>query len=100
MIEPQMGENIGAAARAMMNFGLCELVVVNPRDGWPNERAEAMASGAAVILENARLAADSKSGLGGFSFALAMTARPREIAAAGDDAARGGAGVQNAHRSR
>lgn len=73
-----MGENIGAAARAMMNFGLCELVVVNPRDGWPNERAEAMASGAAVILENARLAADSKSGLGGFSFALAMTARPRE----------------------
>ncbi|HNS87648.1 MAG TPA: RNA methyltransferase [Parvularculaceae bacterium] len=78
MIEPQMGENIGAVARAMMNFGLSELVIVNPRDGWPNERAEAMASGAAVILEQARVERDSPAGLADFSFALAMTARPRE----------------------
>jgi len=78
MIEPQMGENIGAAARAMMNFGLSELVVVNPRDGWPNERAEAMASGAIVILEKARIANDSAAGLADFNYALAMTARPRE----------------------
>ena len=46
LVEPQMGENIGAAARAMWNFGLRGLRVVNPRDGWPNPAAVAMASGA------------------------------------------------------
>jgi tRNA/rRNA methyltransferase len=46
LIEPQMGENIGAVARAMLNFGLTDLRIVNPRDGWPNERAIAMSSGA------------------------------------------------------
>ena len=46
LIKPQMGENIGACARAMLNCGLDELRIVNPRDGWPNERAEAMSSGA------------------------------------------------------
>ena len=43
--EPQLGENIGACARAMANFGLTDLRLVNPRDGWPNEKAEAMAAG-------------------------------------------------------
>jgi len=46
LVQPQMGENIGAAARAMWNFGLDALRLVAPRDGWPNPRAEAMASGA------------------------------------------------------
>lgn len=46
LVEPQMGENIGAVARAMLNFGLTDLRIVNPRDGWPNERAIAMSSGA------------------------------------------------------
>ena len=46
LVEPQMGENIGAAARAMWNFGLDRMRLVNPRDGWPNSRAVAMASGA------------------------------------------------------
>ena len=45
--EPQLGENIGACARAMANFGLSDLRLVKPRDGWPNEKAEAMAAGAA-----------------------------------------------------
>ena len=46
LVEPQMGENIGAVARAMLNFGLTDLRIVNPRDGWPSERAQAMSSGA------------------------------------------------------
>ena len=45
LVEPQLGENIGAAARAMANFGLSELRIVNPRDGWPNPNARASASG-------------------------------------------------------
>ena len=44
--EPQLGENIGACARAMANFGLVDLRLVKPRDGWPNEKAQAMAVGA------------------------------------------------------
>ena len=45
LVEPQMGENIGATARAMLNFGLSGLRIVKPRDGWPNEKAAAMAAG-------------------------------------------------------
>lgn len=78
LIEPQLGENIGAVARAMLNFGLAEMAIVNPRDGWPNEKAIAMASGAAVVLDRARLAATTTQALAGFNYVLAMTARPRE----------------------
>ena len=56
LVRPQMGENIGAAARAMLNFGLSEMRLVAPRDGWPNPRAVAMASGAAGrVLDRARV---------------------------------------------
>lgn len=55
LVRPQMGENIGAAARAMMNFGLRDLWLVAPRDGWPNEKALAMAAHATPIIENARV---------------------------------------------
>ncbi|MEM8851696.1 MAG: TrmH family RNA methyltransferase, partial [Pseudomonadota bacterium] len=51
LVEPQLGENIGAAARAMLNFGLSSMALVAPRDGWPNPRAVAMASGAAAVLD-------------------------------------------------
>lgn len=78
MVEPQLGENIGALARAMLNFGMTELAIVNPRDGWPNDRATAMASGAVSVLESARIVDDTAAALAGFSFVLAMTARPRE----------------------
>ena len=53
--EPQLGENIGAAARAMLNCGLTDLRLVAPRDGWPNRQAWGMASGADAVLEGARL---------------------------------------------
>lgn len=78
MVEPQLGENIGAVARAMLNFGMSELVIVNPRDGWPNEKATAMASGAAKVLEAARITNSTADALAPFNHVLAMTARPRE----------------------
>jgi len=56
LIEPQLGENIGTAARAMANFGLSELRIVNPRDGWPNPNARASASGAEDVIEARALA--------------------------------------------
>lgn len=78
MVEPQLGENIGALARAMLNFGMSELAIVRPRDGWPNEKAVATASGAAMILERARVVPTLAEALGEFNHVLAMTARPRE----------------------
>ncbi len=78
LVEPQLGENIGAVARAMLNFGVSELLIVNPRDGWPNEKATAMASGASVVLEKAKVVATTAEALAGFNHVLAMTARPRE----------------------
>lgn len=55
LASPQMGENIGAAARVMHNFGLDDLRLVNPRDGWPNEKAAAMARGAGEVIKSARI---------------------------------------------
>ncbi len=55
LVRPQMGENIGAAARAMWNFGLDRMRIVDPRDGWPNPKAVAMASGAGRLLDEAQI---------------------------------------------
>ena len=55
LIRPQLGQNIGKAARAMLNFGLTEMRLVAPRDGWPNPEAGPAASGADVVLDNARV---------------------------------------------
>lgn len=76
LVRPQMGENIGAAARAMANFGLSRLRLVAPRDGWPNERASAMAAGADWVLEGAEVFATLEEALQGVRFALATSARP------------------------
>ena len=77
LIEPQLGENIGTAARAMANFGLDDLRLVRPRDGWPNEHARKAASGADWIIENARLYDAAADAIGELSFVYATTARPR-----------------------
>ena len=79
LVRPQMGENIGAAARAMKNFGLDSLRLVEPRDGWPNERAHAMASRADDILDNAVLYDDSASAVADLHGVYATTARAREL---------------------
>ena len=57
LIAPQMGENIGASARAMLNCGLNDLRIVNPRDGWPNEKAAANAAGALDVMPQRRVRA-------------------------------------------
>ena len=55
LVRPQLGENIGTAARAMLNFGLTDLRLVEPRDGWPSDKASAAAAGADSVIEGARL---------------------------------------------
>jgi len=76
---PQLGENIGAAARAMKNFGLSDLRLVGPRAPWPNPRAEAMAVGASDVLDTARVYPDLKAGLGDLHLVYATTARERGV---------------------
>jgi tRNA/rRNA methyltransferase len=76
---PQLGENIGAAARAMANFGLADLRLAAPRDGWPNDKATAMAAGAAHITERARVFPTLREAVGDLNFMLATTARDRGI---------------------
>jgi tRNA/rRNA methyltransferase len=77
---PQLGENIGAAARAMANFGLSDLRLVAPRDGWPNEKAEAMAAGAGYVLEGTRLFATAEDAIADLRLVFATTARDRAVA--------------------
>ncbi|HUJ46694.1 MAG TPA: RNA methyltransferase [Rhizomicrobium sp.] len=76
---PQLGENIGAAARAMANFGLSDLRLVKPRHGWPDAKATAMAAGAANVIEDARLFATLREALGDLNLVYATTARGRGI---------------------
>ena len=75
LVEPQMGENIGAAARAMANFGLGRLRLVKPRQGWPNEKAVTMAAGADRILDGALLYETLAEAVADCSFVIATTAR-------------------------
>ena len=79
LIRPQMGENIGAAARGMWNFGLDRMRVIAPRDGWPNSRAVAMASGAGRLLDEAQLFDDTAGAIADCDFVYATTARPRGL---------------------
>jgi hypothetical protein len=76
---PQLGQNIGAAARAMWNFGLMRMRLVAPRDGWPNPDAVAMASGATRVLDRAGLFADLPAAIADLGTVYATTARPREL---------------------
>jgi tRNA/rRNA methyltransferase len=80
LVEPQMGENIGACARAMANFGLSRLRIVKPVQGWPNERARVMAAGADRVLEAATLHDSLADAIADCSFVLAATARNHDQA--------------------
>jgi tRNA/rRNA methyltransferase len=77
LVEPQLGENIGTAARAMMNCGLDDLRLVRPRDGWPNDKAVAAASGADPVLDKARLYPSVEAAIGDLVHVYASTARDR-----------------------
>ena len=78
LVEPQLGENIGMVARAMANFGLSEMRLVNPRDGWPNEKAQAAASKADHVIDGAQVHAATGEEIGDLNYVLAATARQRD----------------------
>jgi len=80
LVEPQLGENIGAAARVMANFGLARLRLVNPRDGWPNVHARRAASGADRVLDRAAIYATLEAAIADCTLALATTARAHDQA--------------------
>ena len=79
LVRPQMGENIGAAARGMWNFGLDKMRVVAPRDGWPSQNAVAMASGAGRLLDEAVQYSSVASAVSESHFTFATTARARGL---------------------
>lgn len=78
LVEPQLGENVGMVARAMANFGLVDLRLVNPREGWPNEKAVSAASKADHVIAAARVFATLEDAMADLSFAYATTARERD----------------------
>ena len=80
LVEPQLGENIGAAARAMANFGLSLLRIVNPKQGWPNDKARMMAAGADRILDGAELFDSLEAAIADCTFVVAATARAHDQA--------------------
>lgn len=77
LVTPQLGQNIGMVARAMLNCGLTELRLVAPRDGWPNPDAEASASGATLVLEGARVYETTAEAVADLQRVYATTARAR-----------------------
>src|SRR6201996_7289917 len=77
--QPQMGENVGAAARAMKNFGLKELVLIAPKFEWPNDKAQMLASGSGDILDAARLYPTTAEALAPYNLVVATTARGRDV---------------------
>src|SRR6478735_4839839 len=79
LVRPQLGENIGMAARAMLNCGLSELRLVAPRDGWPNPKAQRAASGADVVLDQAKLFDNVAAAIADLQRVVATSARTREL---------------------
>ena len=79
LVRPQLGENIGKAARAMLNFGLTELRLVEPRDGWPNPSAGPAAAGADGVLEGAQVFATTAEAVADCAHVYATTVRKRGV---------------------
>ena len=79
LVAPQLGENIGMTARAMLNCGLTELRLVRPREGWPNKKAVAAASGADAVLDGATLHETTAQAVADLETVYAATARPRDM---------------------
>ncbi len=79
LVRPQLGENIGKAARAMLNFGLTEMRIVNPRDGWPNPSAGPAAAGADSVLDDAKVYASTEEAVADCEHVYATTVRKRGV---------------------
>src|ERR1044071_2634480 len=87
LVEPQLADNIGAASRAMANFGLSRLRLVSPREGWPADRAWVVASGAHRILDDVKLYESVEAAIGDLNYVFAATARAHDQAKPVVDAA-------------
>ncbi|ASP30312.1 RNA methyltransferase [Qipengyuania flava] len=79
LVRPQLGENIGKAARAMLNFGLTEMRLVEPRDGWPNPSAGPAAAGADIILDRAQVYSSTAEAVADCAHVYATTVRKRGV---------------------
>jgi len=79
LVQPQLGENIGMAARAMLNCGLTDLRLVKPRDGWPNDDAVAASADAQLVIENTRVYQTTSDAIADLELVFATTARPRDM---------------------
>jgi tRNA/rRNA methyltransferase len=79
LVEPQLGQNIGAVARAMLNFGLTSLRLVKPRDGWPNPEAIAPSAGAEEILDKVQVFPSTQAAMGDLNRVFATSARPHDM---------------------
>ncbi|MEP0191092.1 MAG: RNA methyltransferase [Erythrobacter sp.] len=79
LVRPQLGENIGKAARAMLNFGLTEMRIVNPRDGWPNPSAGPSAAGADIVLDQAKVFESTAEAVADCEHVYATTVRKRGV---------------------
>ena len=79
LVRPQLGENIGKAARAMLNFGLTEMRIVNPRDGWPNPSAGPAAAGADIVLDQAKVYSSTAEAVADCEHVYATTVRKRGV---------------------
>ena len=79
LVRPQLGENIGATARALKNFNLSELRIVNPRSGWPNQRAIATSVGAKNILKSTKIYNSLDKSIGDLNLIFATTPRIRKV---------------------
>jgi tRNA/rRNA methyltransferase len=79
LVRPQLGENIGKAARAMLNFGLTDMRLVSPRDGWPNPSAGPAASGADIVLEKAQVFETLAEAVADCAHVYATTVRKRGV---------------------
>jgi tRNA/rRNA methyltransferase len=79
LIKPQMGENIGATARAMKNFGITNLRIVAPRDGWPNPKAHDMAASADDIIESAQIFQTTEDAIADLQMVFATASKPRDM---------------------
>ena len=79
LIKPQLGENVGASARALKNFGFTTLLITNPRDGWPNIKAKATSVGAFDILKKTKVLKDTSLAIQNFDIIFSFSARKRDI---------------------
>ena len=79
LVEPNMPNNIGSVARAMLNFGLLDLRIVKPMQGWPQKEAYTMASGANVVLDKATIFDSLQEAIGDLEYVMATTARKHDV---------------------